>query len=78
MSGGSSLWVQRVFLLAAILAAWEACARLVSDRWISSPVAIAGRLAQWVAGDLWYHLAVTATENTAKPAASAPSTRTGV
>lgn len=62
MSGGSSLWVQRVFLLAAILAAWEACARLVSDRWISSPVAIAGRLAQWVAGDLWYHLAVTATE----------------
>jgi NitT/TauT family transport system permease protein len=62
VTDSSRLWVQRAVLLAAILASWEACARLISDRWISSPAAIAERLAQWMAGDLWYHMMITGTE----------------
>ncbi len=62
MSDTAKLWLQRGILLAALLAFWEAFARLVTDRWTSSPAAIAGRLGQWMAGDLWYHVMITCTE----------------
>lgn len=62
MSDTARLWLQRGILLAALLALWEAFARLISDRWISSPLAIAQRLGEWMAGDLWLNLLVTCTE----------------
>lgn len=62
MSDTSRLSLQRGILFAALLILWEAVARLVSDRWVSSPLAIAQRLAEWITGELWANLLVTCTE----------------
>lgn len=72
MSESTTLWLQRGILLAALLVLWETFARLVSDRWISSPAAIAQRLGEWIADDLWFHLLVTCTEIAAGLAIGVP------
>lgn len=56
------LWLQRAALALALLAAWEAWGRLVSDRWTSRPSAMLVRLAEWASNDLARHIGVTFAE----------------
>ena len=46
----------------ALLVVWEAFGRLHGSQWTSEPSLIAVRLAQWVQGNLYLHVATTLTE----------------
>lgn len=62
MIGSARLWRDRALLLGALLLLWQLAGTYVSDRWISTPWAILGRLADWTGRDLFMHLRVTLTE----------------
>lgn len=72
MSERARLWRDRVLLLGALLIVWQTAGMLISDRWISTPVAVAGRLADWAGRDLLMHLRVTLTEIVAGLAIGVP------
>lgn len=72
MTEGARLWAGRAVLLAALLAIWQLGGTFVSERWISTPTAIVGRLADWLARDLFLHLGVTLTEIAAGLAIGVP------
>jgi NitT/TauT family transport system permease protein len=46
----------------ALLAGWEAVGRIAGGAWTSRPTLIAAKLAAWLAGGLYIHLATTLTE----------------
>ena len=64
--GGSAradpIIVWQVAVGVALLAAWEAVGRLHGTQWTSEPSLIAARLAHWLQGDLYLHIATTLTE----------------
>jgi NitT/TauT family transport system permease protein len=62
MTEGARLWRDRALLLGALLVLWQLGGTYVSDRWVSSPVAILARLVDWTGRDLFMHLRVTMTE----------------
>ncbi|MGX1305416.1 NitT/TauT family transport system permease protein [Amorphus suaedae] len=62
MNPTSRLWLQRGFLLAALLALWEAYGAFGSARYTSRPSAILDRFWEWASGDLLHHVLVTTTE----------------
>ncbi len=64
---------ERVAVIALLLAAWWMCARVFDDRWTSDPWAVATRLAQWGAADLWKHVLTTLWEMVAGLAIGVPT-----
>jgi NitT/TauT family transport system permease protein len=46
----------------ALLAAWETIGRVYGSEWTSQPSLIAARLASWLQGNLYIHVATTLTE----------------
>jgi NitT/TauT family transport system permease protein len=54
--------VWQVAVGVVLLVVWEAVGRLHGTQWTSAPSLIAARLAQWVQGDLYLHIATTLTE----------------
>lgn len=57
---GYALTAWRIAVAVLILAAWELYGSSLGDRsWVSRPTLVAGRLAGWIAGDLWLHLLTT-------------------
>ena len=59
-------------MFVALLVFWQLAGTYISDRWISTPVAIFGRLADWTGRDLFMHLGVTLTEIAAGLAIGVP------
>lgn len=57
---GAAVW--RFGVAIAALLAWEAVARWTASIWLSSPSLVAARLADWLRGSLYVHLAVTMEE----------------
>ena len=66
------LLAERVAVVAVLLAGWWLGAKLFDDRWTSDPVAVATRLVQWGADDLWAHVATTLYEMAAGLAIGVP------
>ena len=59
---GDAIIVWQIAVGIALLAGWEAVGRLHGTQWTSEPSLIAAKLAQWVQGDLYIHIATTLTE----------------
>jgi NitT/TauT family transport system permease protein len=57
---GAAIW--RLGVAIAIMLAWQAAARWTASNWLSSPSLVAARLADWLRGSLYPHLAVTMEE----------------
>lgn len=62
MTETARLWQGRAILLMALLLLWQLAGTFISERWISTPIAIFGRLADWAGRDLMMDLGVTLTE----------------
>jgi NitT/TauT family transport system permease protein len=62
MTDDRTIWLARVAVLIAFLAAWELFGRLVDSTWTSRPSLIVVQLAEWAADGLWWHAFVTLTE----------------
>ena len=60
---GRSTLVWQLAFGAALLALWQGCGLVFGVAWISSPVLVAGRLAEWLAkGTLYVHVLTTLAE----------------
>jgi NitT/TauT family transport system permease protein len=68
-----ALYAGRVASIAALVAAWWLASRIFDERWTSDPIAVATRLLQWGADDLWAHVATTLYEMVAGLAIGIPA-----
>ena len=59
---GDPIILWQIAVGVALLIAWEAIGRLSGAEWTSRPSLIAVRLANWLEGSLYIHLATTLTE----------------